>query len=71
MDDILPFGDVLDAIDMLSLEEQRTLVDIVQHRMAERSRKLLVAEAREAEQEFATGRCQAATAEELMKEILS
>jgi hypothetical protein len=67
----VPFGDVLDAIDQLSLEEQETLMDIVQRRVAERSRKFLAAEIREAQQEFAEGRCQAATADELMKEILS
>jgi hypothetical protein len=67
----LPFGDVLDAIDQLSLEEQETLMDIVQRRVTERSRKLLATEIREAQQEFAEGRCQATTAEELMKEVLS
>jgi len=55
----------------LSLEEQETLIDIVRRRMAERGRKILAAEIREARQEFAEDRCQPATADELMKEILS
>ena len=67
----MPFGDVLEAIDKLSLEEQETLMDIVQRRIAERSRKLLAAEIRDARQEFAENRSRRATADELMKEILS
>ncbi len=67
----MPFGDVLEAIDKLSLEEQETLMDIVQHRIAERGRKLLAAEIQDARQEFAAGRSQQTTADELMKEILS
>ncbi|MSQ48429.1 MAG: hypothetical protein EXR78_08645 [Deltaproteobacteria bacterium] len=71
MEQTLPFGDVLDAIDQLSLEEQETLVDIVQRRVTERSRKLLASEIREAQEEFTEGRCQAVTVEELMKEVLA
>jgi len=69
MDQTVSFGNVLDAIDKLSLEEQETLMDIVQRRVTARSRKLLTAEIREARQEFAEGRCQAATTDELMKEV--
>jgi len=67
----MPFGDVLEAIDKLSLEEQETLLDIVQRRIAERGRKQLVAEIQEARREFAAGKHQPTTAGELMKEILS
>jgi len=67
----MPFGDVLEAIDKLSLDELETLMDIVQRRIAERGRKLLAAEIREARQEFAASRSRQATADELMKEILS
>ena len=71
MEQPMPFGEVLDAIDKLSQEEQETLLDIVQRRIAERGRKQLAAEIREVRQEFAAGRCQPTTADELMKEILS
>ena len=71
MEQTIPFGDVLDAIDRLSLEEQETLMDIVQRRIAERGRKMLAAEIQEARQEFAEVQCRPATADELMKEILS
>jgi hypothetical protein len=71
MEQLMPFGEVLEAIDQLSLDEQETLLDIVQRRIAERGRKLLAAEIQEARQEFAAGRRQPTTADELMKEILS
>jgi hypothetical protein len=71
MEQLIPFGEVLEAIDQLSLDEQETLLDIVQRRVAEQGRKLLAAEIQEARQEFAAGRCHPATADELMDEILS
>lgn len=71
MEQLIPFGEVLEAIDKLSLEEQETLMDIVQRRIAERSRTMLATEVQEARQEFAEGRCRPATADELVKEILS
>ena len=71
MEQFVSFGEVLESIEKLSLDEQETLMDIVQRRIAERSRKVLKAEIQEAHQEFAEGQCQPATADELMKEILS
>jgi hypothetical protein len=67
----MPFGEVLEVIDQLSLDEQETLVDILHRRMAERGRQQLVAEIEAARQEFAEGGCQPATTDDLMKEILS
>jgi len=52
MEQLMPFREVLEAIDQLSLDEQETLLDIVQRRIAERGRKLLAAEIQEARQEF-------------------
>jgi hypothetical protein len=66
----MPFGDVLEAVDQLSPEDQESLVDIVSRRIAERSRKQLAFDVREARQEFAEGLCQPTTAEDLMNEIL-
>ncbi|MEW6297431.1 MAG: hypothetical protein AB1671_06790 [Thermodesulfobacteriota bacterium] len=71
MEQPVPFGEVLEAIDKLPLEEQKTLMDIVRRRIAERSRKMLAIEVQEARQEFVEGQCRPATADELMKEILS
>ncbi len=71
MEQLVSFGEVLESIEQLSLDEQETLMDIVQRRIAERSRKVLRAEIEEARQEFTAGQCQPATADVLMKEILS
>jgi len=71
MEQTMPFGEVLEAINKLSLEEQETLMDILHRRMAERGRKALAVEIQEARREFAEGQCWPATADELMKEILS
>ncbi len=71
MEHTLPFGEVLEAIDKLSLEDQEILIGTVRHRIAERGRKTLAEEIEDARREFAEGRCRLATAEEVVKEIMS
>ncbi len=71
MEQTIPFEEVLEAIYELSLEEQETLLDILHRRLAEQSRKIVAAEIQEARKEFAEGRCQLSTAEEIMKDVLS
>jgi len=71
MENTEDFGEVLEAVDRLSLDEQEALLDIVRRRTAEQRRKRLAQDIREAQEEFAQGRCAATTADELMKEILS
>jgi len=71
MEQVLPFGEVLEAIDKLPLEDQETLIEILHRRKAERGRKVLAADIQEARKEFAAGLCRSTTPDELMKEILS
>jgi hypothetical protein len=71
MEHVQLFAEVLEAVDRLSLDEQETLVAIVQRRMAERGRKLLAVDVQDARREFATGLCRPSSADELMNEILS
>lgn len=71
MGQTMRFGEVLDAADQLSPEEQETLVEILQRRLAQNSRKKLAEEIQEARQQFNEGRCQPTTPDELLKEILS
>jgi hypothetical protein len=66
-----PFADVLDAVDQLSADEQETLLEIVQRRIAERGRERLASEVREARRELATGGCTAGSPDELVSEALS
>ncbi|MCE9525107.1 MAG: hypothetical protein K8R36_03525 [Planctomycetales bacterium] len=66
----MPFGEVLDAADHLSLEEQQQLVEILNLRLAQAARARLVADVQEARAEFAAGQSVAVTPDELMREIL-
>lgn len=70
MKQVLPFGEVLEAADHLSHDEQLELISILHRRLAQAGRRRLVAEAQEARKEFDEGRCSPATPDELMREIL-
>ncbi len=65
------FGEVLDATDKLSLDEQHTLIQILQRRMRERRRALIAKNIQAAKKEFQQGDCQPATPREIMRDILS
>ena len=67
----LLFGEVLEAIDTLSLEDKETLEEILRRRIIERRRAELVHDVQEAQQEFEAGQCRPVTPEELMQEIVS
>jgi hypothetical protein len=66
----LAFGEVLEAADHLPPDEQEELIAILRRRLAQAARQRLAAEVKEANQEFAEGRCSPATPEEIMREIL-
>jgi len=66
-----PFSEVLEAIDALSLEEQEVLLDIVERRINERTRRQLAGDIQQARTEFAQGQCQATSVESLRADILS
>ena len=70
MNQVLPFGEVSDAADHLSQDEQDELIAILHRRLAQAARQRLTAEIQEARQEFAEGRCVPATPDELMREIM-
>jgi len=71
MIEILSFGQVVEAADNLSEEEQETLIDLLSRRLIERRREKLAKEIKDAQQEFKAGLCKPATSDEIMKEILS
>ena len=66
----LLFGEVLDAADQLSPDEQQELVAILNRRLALAGRRRLMDEVEEARKDFAEGRCVPATPDEIMHEIL-
>jgi hypothetical protein len=70
MSQAIPFGEVLEAADQLSPDEQKELADILNRRLTLAARHRVAAEIQEARQEFAAGRCAPATPDELMREIM-
>jgi hypothetical protein len=71
MENVLAFGEVLEAADELSLEEQETLIEVIRRRVIERRREELAREIQDAQKEFQAGYCRPTTPDELMTEILS
>ena len=64
------FAEILEAAAQLPLEDQENLIDILQKRLRARRRAYLVKDVQEAQKEFAEGKCQSVTPEQLMEEIL-
>jgi hypothetical protein len=65
------FAEILEAASELSLDEQESLIGILQNRLRESRRDDLVRDVREAQKELAQGKCQPVTPSQLMEEILS
>ena len=70
MNAILPFHEVLDAVDKLSGEEQDSLIAIVQKRRTEQARQGILDEVETSCQEHQNGQGKATLVEELMSKIL-
>ena len=71
MEGNIRFGEILEEADRLPLEDQETLIEVLQRRMRDRRRAELAKDIQEAQEEFQKGSCRPATADELMREILS
>ncbi len=71
MERALAFGEVLEVVDTLSLEEQEMLTEVVHRRVIERRREELAKDIQDAQREFQAGHCHPMTPDELMAEILS
>jgi hypothetical protein len=65
------FHVVVEAADSLTQEEQETLIELLNRRLAGRRRAQLVGDVKEAQREFESGALRPTTADEIMKEILS
>ncbi len=65
------FGEILEAADKLSLEEQETLIDVLSRRAADRRRDLLGRDIRKARKEFKEGQVRPAAPDDILSEILS
>ncbi len=71
MEKTLSFGEVLDRVEQLSLEDQEALTDIIRRRIIERRRAELAKDILEAQEEFEDGNARPITPDELIAEILS
>ena len=67
----LSFGEVLETVGRLSLEDQETLVHIIRRRVVEQRRAELTKDIREAREALEAGDVRPVTSDELMGEILS
>jgi len=65
------FHAVVEAADSLTPEEQETLIEVLNHRRADRQRAALSADIQEAQREFESGALRPVTPREIMDEILS
>ena len=65
------YGQMLDDIAALPEDQQESLVDTVQKRLAERRRSELVKAVGEARREFRSGKLRPATPTEIMRKILT
>jgi predicted translin family RNA/ssDNA-binding protein len=70
MTQVLPFAEVLEAADHLSLDEQEELIAILHRRLAQAARLRIATDVQQARQEFSEGKCLPASPAELMREIM-
>ena len=71
MQDNTTFGNILDAADELSVEDQQDLVEILGRRLVEHRRDQLADDIREADREFGEGKCPPVSPDDLISEITS
>jgi hypothetical protein len=65
------FHVVVEAADHLTQEEQEALIELLNHRLADRRRTELVADIQEGQREFESGTLRPTTPDDIMHEILS
>ena len=66
---VLPFGEVLEAADQLSLGEKEELINVLNRRIIEARQDELVQDIEKANREFREGKALPTTPDDLMKEI--
>ena len=71
MSQVLAFGDVLEAADQLSAEDQQELIAILQRRLADARRQQILADIQESRLEYEAGLCKPMTPDQIIREALS
>jgi hypothetical protein len=67
---VVRFGELLEMIDSLPLDERESLVQVVRQRMADDERSRMAASIRSARREHKGGKAKPVTSEALMREIM-
>jgi glucan phosphorylase len=67
----MSFGDILEAAGNLSVEDQESLLDILQRRLTEYRRGQVARDIEEAREALRAGKCHPATPDEIFQEITS
>ena len=65
------FAQVLDSAADLAVEEQESLVEVLQHRLVDHRRAELVAAVKSSRREFKEGHCRPATPAQIIKRLLA
>lgn len=65
------FAEIVEAADRLSPDEQETLIELLQHRIAERNREALVRDVAEARAEFRQSQPKPSSVSKIMDEARS
>ena len=71
MENVMRFGEVLEAVGKLSLEEQEMLLDVLNRRIIDDRREEIARDIQHAQHEFQGGCCRPVTPADFMKEILA
>jgi hypothetical protein len=69
MTSISRLDQVLESIENLSVDEQETLIDLINHRLAERRRSEIAANIAQAEVEYQLGKVFRGTVTQIMDEL--
>ncbi len=65
------YGQVIDSIEALPDEQQESLLELFQKRLAERRREALIKFVQEARKEFKSGKLRPASPAEIMRKVLA
>jgi ribosome recycling factor len=65
------YAQVLDSADGLAIEEQESLVEVLQHRLTEHRRAELTEAVKSARREFKEGRIRPATSAQIVKRLFA
>ena len=71
MKSIAVFNEVLEAADQLTLDEQQSLIEIVNRRLIDRRRSELTKDIQDAQQEFQSGACPPSTPDQILLETVA